>query len=332
MGSHGIDLILLTNGVQYVVFESMIWNLYSPIAGHSVNIFLLLGLGGSVGFLSGLSGVGGGFLMTPLLIMAGIPPTVAAATDSSQIVGSATSGAYAHYRMGSVDFKMGLLIFAGGFVGSTVGVEIIKFMREVGEVDFFIEIIYVVLLGILGFYMMAESVNCLIKKKRVPGSIEKSKKRSFHDRLIQILPWKMRFDKSGLILSPVLPILAGCFAGMVAAILGVGGGFIMLPTMCYVLRMPMHVAVGTNLFQEVLVCANITAMQAITNHTVDLGLALILLSGSTVGAQFGARLGHKVNADYLKLVLASVVLLVMVKILVELTFSPDLMLGLRGGR
>jgi len=264
--------------------------------------------------------------------MAGIPPTVAAATDSNQIVGSATSGAYAHYRMGSVDFKMGLLIFAGGFVGSTVGVEIIKFMREVGEVDFFIEITYVVLLGILGFYMMAESVNCLIKKKRVPGSIEKSKKRSFHDRLIQILPWKMRFDKSGLILSPIVPVLAGLFAGVVAAILGVGGGFIMLPTMCYVLRMPMHVVVGTNLFQEALVCANVTAMQSITNHTVDLALALILLLGSTVGAQFGARLSHRVNADYLKLVLASVILLVMVKILVELTFPPDLVLDIKGGR
>ncbi|MBL7225336.1 MAG: sulfite exporter TauE/SafE family protein [Desulfobacteraceae bacterium] len=310
----------------------MIWSLYSPIAGFSVNIFLLLGLGGSVGFLSGLSGVGGGFLLTPLLIMAGIPPTVAAATDSNQIVASATSGAYAHYRMGSVDFKMGLLIFTGGLVGSTVGVEIIKFMREVGEVDFFIEITYVVLLGILGFFMMADSINCLLKKRGIPGSVEKSKKRSFHDHLFQALPWKMRFDKSGVTLSPILPVLAGGFAGMVAAILGVGGGFIMLPTMCYVLRMPMHVVVGTNLFQEVLVCANITAMQAITNHTVDLALALILLSGSTVGAQFGARLGHKLNADYLKLVLASVVLLVMVKILVELTFSPDLMLGIKGER
>ena len=285
-----------------------------------------------MGFLSGLCGVGGGFLLTPLLIMSGISPTVAAATDSNQIVASATSGAYAHYRMGSVDFKMGLLIFAGGLVGSTVGVEIIKFMREVGEVDFFIEIIYVVLLGMLGFLMMADSISCLSKKRVVPGSIEKSKMRSFHDRLFQALPWKMRFDKSGVILSPILPVLAGGFAGMVAAILGVGGGFIMLPTMCYVLRMPMHVVVGTNLFQEVLVCANITAMQAITNHTVDLALALILLSGSTVGAQFGARLGHKLNADYLKLVLASVVLLVMVKIVVELTFSPDLMLGIEGGR
>ena len=271
--------------------------------------------------------------MTPLLIMAGIPPTVAAATDSNQIVASATSGAYAHYRMGSVDFKMGLFIFAGGLVGSTVGVEIIKFMREVGEVDFFIEITYVVLLGILGFFMMVDSVSCLSKKKGVPGSVEKSKKnRSFHDRLFQALPWKMRFDKSGVTLSLILPVLAGGFVGMVAAILGVGGGFIMLPIMCYVLRMPMHVVVGTNLFQEVLVCANITVMQAITNHTVDLALALILLSGSTVGAQFGARLGHKLNADYLKLVLASVVLLVMVKILVELTLSPDLILGIEGGR
>jgi len=250
-----------------------------------------------VGFLSGLSGVGGGFLMTPLLIMAGIPPTVAAATDSNQIVASATSGAFAHHRMGSVDFKMGLLIFAGGLVGSTVGVEIIKFMRGVGEVDFFIEITYVVLLGILGFFMMADSINCLIKTKRGAGSTEKAKKSPFHDRLIQVLPWKMRFDKSGVILSPVLPVLAGGFTGMVAAILGVGGGFIMLPTMCYVLRMPMHVAVGTNLFQEVLVCANVTAMQAVTNHTVDLALALILLLGSTVGAQFGARLGHKLNPD-----------------------------------
>ena len=223
MGSHGIDLILLTNEVQYVVFESMIWNIYSPIAGYSVNIFLLLGLGGSVGFLSGLSGVGGGFLMTPLLIMAGIPPTVAAATDSNQIVASATSGAYAHYRMGSVDFKMGLFIFAGGLVGSTAGVEIIKFMREVGEVDFFIEIIYVALLGILGSFLMADSIKCLLKKKNVPDSIESSRKSSFFDRLTQALPWKIRFDKSGLTLSAVLPVLAGCFAGMVAAILGVGG-------------------------------------------------------------------------------------------------------------
>ena len=310
----------------------MIWSLYSPIAGYSVNIFLLLGLGGSVGFLSGLCGVGGGFLLTPLLIMAGIPPTVAAATDSNQIVGSATSGAYAHYRMDSVDFKMGLLLFAGGFAGSTVGVTIIKFMREVGEVDFFMEITYVVLLGILGFFMIADSINSLSKKRGGGGSIEKSKRRSFHNVLIQILQWKMRFDKSGVTLSPVLPVLAGGFVGMVAAILGVGGGFIMLPTMCYVLRMPMHVAVGTNLFQEVLVCANITVMQAVTNHTVDLALALILLSGSTVGAQFGARLGHRLNADYLKLILASVVLLVMVKILVELTFSPDLVLDIKGGR
>ena len=310
----------------------MLWSLYSPIAGYSVNICLLLGLGGAVGFFSGLCGVGGGFLMTPLLIMAGIPPTVAAATDSNQIVASATSGTYAHYRMGSVDFKMGLFIFAGGLVGSTVGVEIIKYMGKIGEAGVFIEITYVVLLGILGFVMMADSINSLVKKKGVPGPIEKSKKKSFYDHLIQALPWKMRFDKSGLILSPILPVLAGGFTGMMAAILGVGGGFIMLPTMCYVLRMPMHVVVGTNLFQEVLVCANVTAMQSMTNHTVDLSLALILLLGSTIGAQFGVRLSHKLNANYLKLVLASVVLLVMVKILAELTFPPDLMLGIKGGR
>ena len=308
----------------------MVLSLYSPIAGYSVNIFVLLGLGGSVGFLSGLCGVGGGFLMTPLLIMVGIPPTIAAATDSSQIVASATSGAYAHYRMGNVDFKMGLFLFSGGLIGGTLGVKIIEFMRVIGEVDFFIKITYVVTLGILGSYMMVEGIRSLQKEKKVPSPVENSKKRSFYDRLIQVLPWKVRFVKSGVTLSPILPFLAGGVVGMLAAILGVGGGFIMLPAMCYLLRMPMHVVVGTNLFQEVLVCANVTVMQAITNHTVDLALSLILLLGSTVGAQFGARLGHKLKPDYLKLLLASFVLLVMVRILVELIFPPSLMLDLKG--
>jgi len=304
-------------------------SLYSPIAENSINVFILLGLGGSVGFFSGLCGVGGGFLMTPLLTMIGIPPTIAAASDSNQIVASAASGTYAHSRLGGVDFKMGLFLFAGGMAGSTVGVRVVESLKAQGHVDFIIRILYVVLLGGVGAYMMAEGVSCL-RKKPAPDPADQSLKPSVWDRFLEILPWPVRFGKSGITLSPLLPLVAGCLVGMVAAILGVGGGFIMLPTMCYVLRMPMRVVVGTNLFQELLVCVNITVLQAAENHTVDMVLALTLLVGSTVGAQFGARLSHKMNADYLKIIFASVVLIIMVKIFLELVIAPDLMLTLMG--
>jgi uncharacterized membrane protein YfcA len=308
-------------------------SLYSPIAHHSMNIYLLLGLGGSVGFLSGLCGVGGGFIMTPLLIMFGIPPTVAAASDSAQIVASATSGAYAHYRVGLVDLKMGLTIFGGGIIGSTLGVDIIKTMREAGNVGFFIDATYVVTLGIVGSYMMVEAVRCLRRNgDRETITENPSSKISLIERVSRILPWTVEFEKSGIRISPVLPFLVGGFVGMVAAILGVGGGFIMIPVMCYILRMPIRTVVGTNLFQEVLVCANITIMQAVENQSVDLSLALIILCGSTVGAQFGARLGHRLKADHLKIILASVVLLVMAKILLGLILQPDILLNLKGGQ
>ncbi len=304
-------------------------SLYSPIAENSINLFILLGLGSSVGFFAGLCGVGGGFLMTPLLTMIGIPPTIAAASDSNQIVASAASGTYAHSRLGGVDFKMGLFLFAGGMAGSTLGVRIVESLKAEGHIDFIIRILYVVLLGIVGTYMMMEGLACLRKK---PGSMEaeQSSKRSSYDRFLQVLPWPVRFGKSGITLSPLLPMAAGALVGMVAAILGVGGGFIMLPTMCYVLRMPMRVVVGTNLFQELLVCVNITVLQAAENQTVDLALALTLLAGSTIGAQFGAKLGHRLNADYLKIIFSSVVLIIMVKIFLELVITPDLMLSFKG--
>ena len=304
-------------------------SLYSPIAENSINVFILLGLGGSVGFFAGLCGVGGGFLMTPLLTMIGIPPTIAAASDSNQIVASAASGTYAHSRLGGVDFKMGLFLFAGGMAGSTVGVGIVESLKVQGHVDFIIRILYVALLGGVGAYMMAEGVSCL-RKKPAPNPADQSLTPSAWDRFLGVLPWPVRFGKSGITLSPLLPLVAGCLVGMVAAILGVGGGFIMLQTMCYVLRMPMRVVVGTNLFQELLVCVNITVLQAAENHTVDMVLALTLLVGSTVGAQFGARLSHKMNADYLKIIFASVVLIIMVKIFLELVIAPDLMLTLKG--
>lgn len=307
------------------------WNLYLPVAGNSINILLLFGLGAGVGFLSGLFGVGGGFLMTPLLIMAGIPSTVAAASDSNQIVAASTSGTYAHYRMGNVDFKMGFLLLVGGVIGGTLGVQIIKVLRALGNADFVIKITYVVMLGVVGSYMFLESLQNLRKKDVAEVKRAEPRRPSTYARLIQALPWQMKFDKSGVTFSALVPLFLGTLVGILAAIMGVGGGFIMVPVMVYMLRMPMHVVVGTSLFQILFTCVNVTVMQAISNHTVDLVLALILLVGSTLGAQVGAKLSKRLKADQLKILLASIVLLVMVQILVSLILTPNLLLGYKGG-
>ncbi len=308
----------------------MSWNIYLPIAGASVNIFLLLGLGGVVGFLSGLFGVGGGFLMTPLLIMAGIPPLVAAASDSNQIVAASTSATYAHYRMGNVDFKMGFLLLIGGIVGGALGVQLIHILRSMGNADFVIKITYVVMLGVVGSYMFMESLQSLRKASMAEKKVEPSKP-SLYVRTVQALPFQMKFTKSGVTLSIFLPFILGVFVGVLAAIMGVGGGFIMVPIMVYMLRMPMHVVVGTSLFQILFTCVNVTVLQAVENHTVDLILAILLLLGSTIGAQFGARLSRRLKGDQLKIILASVVLLVMVQMLFGLLLSPSVMLAYKGG-
>jgi hypothetical protein len=306
---------------------NMFWHLYLPIAGNSVNVLLIFAMGGMVGILSGIFGVGGGFLMTPLLIMAGIPPTVAAASDSNQIVGASTSGTLAHYRLGNVDFKMGVLLLIGGVVGGTLGVHIIKILRHLGNADFLIKVTYVLMLGFVGFYMFVESLQALKKDKVVPAA----KKESKYARLVNQLPWQMDFDKSGIQLSILMPLVLGIFVGILAAIMGVGGGFIMVPVMVYLLRMPMHVVVGTSLFQILFTCINVTILQAYTNHTVDFILALILLLGSTLGAQFGAKISKRLKGDQLKIFLASLVLLVMVKMLFDLLITPHVMLTYKGG-
>jgi hypothetical protein len=306
---------------------NMFWHLYLPIAGNSVNVLLIFAMGGMVGILSGIFGVGGGFLMTPLLIMAGIPPTVAAASDSNQIVGASTSGTLAHYRLGNVDFKMGVLLLIGGVVGGTLGVHIIKILRHLGNADFLIKVTYVLMLGFVGFYMFVESLQALKKDKVVPAA----KKESKYARLVNQLPWQMDFDKSGIQLSILMPLVLGIFVGILAAIMGVGGGFIMVPVMVYLLRMPMHVVVGTSLFQILFTCINVTILQAYTNHTVDFILALILLLGSTLGAQFGAKISKRLKGDQLKIFLASLVLLVMVKMLFDLLITPHVMLAYKGG-
>jgi uncharacterized membrane protein YfcA len=309
----------------------MHWSFYLPIAGHSLNVFMLLGLGAMVGFLSGLTGVGGGFLMTPLLIMAGIPPTIAAASDSNQIIASATSGTYAHYRLGNVDIKMGLILVMGGFFGGTLGVRIIKILRALGDADFFIRVTYVVMLTLVGSYMLVESIRCRRSESGLSQTETTLSQPSRFRRFIAILPGQTHFSTSGITVPFILPFLVGGFVGMLAAIMGLGGGFIMVPMMCYVLNMPMHVVVGTNLFQEVFVCANVTIMQAASNHTVDLLLAIILLIGSSIGAQLGARFSMRLKANNLKTLLACIVLAVMVKILLSLVLIPHYMLDFKGG-
>ncbi len=306
----------------------MLWHLYLPIAGNSVNVLLIFAMGGMVGILSGIFGVGGGFLMTPLLIMAGIPPTVAAASDSNQIVGASTSGTLAHYRLGNVDFKMGIVLLIGGVIGGTMGVQVIKILRQLGNADFLIKVTYVLMLGFVGFYMFVESLQAL-KKDKV--AVVAAKKESKYARLVNKLPWQVDFDKSGIRLSILMPLVLGTFVGVLAAIMGVGGGFIMVPVMVYLLRMPMHVVVGTSLFQILFTCIDVTIMQSYTNHTVDFILALILLLGSTLGAQFGAKISKRLKGDQLKIFLASLVLLVMVKMLFDLLVTPHVMLAYKGG-
>jgi uncharacterized membrane protein YfcA len=310
---------------------NMSWYIYLPIAQHSVALPIVVGLGFMVGLLSGLFGVGGGFLMTPLLIMIGIPPTVAAASDSNQIVAASASGTYAHYRLGNVDFKMGIYLLIGGVVGGTVGVQLIKLLRQMGNADFLIMITYVVMLGFVGGYMFLESLQGLRKSRAKGEAAPAPARESAYARAIGFLPFKTNFEKSGIVLSPLVPLFLGSLVGVLAAIMGVGGGFIMVPVMVYLLRMPMHVVVGTSLFQVLFTCINVTIMQAYSNRTVDFVLALLLLVGSTLGAQLGARLSTRLKEDQLKIFLASLVLLVMVKMLLSLVLTPGTLLSLHGG-
>jgi uncharacterized protein len=310
---------------------SLTMNLYLPIAGNSVNFLAIFGLGGAVGLLSGIFGVGGGFLMTPLLMMMGIPPTVAASSDSNQIVGASTSGTLAHFRLGNVDIKMGLLLLVGGVAGGSIGVQIIKILRQLGNADFLISITYVLMLGFVGGYMFLESLQAMKKSKSAVQQAPTPKRESIYAKMIRSMPLQMDFQRSGIRLSLGMPVFLGILVGILAAIMGVGGGFIMVPVMVYLLRMPMHVVVGTSLFQILFTCVNVTIMQASQNHTVDFILALLLLIGSSLGAQVGTKLGKKLGGEQLKILLASLVLLVMFKMLYDLLVRPDILLAYMGG-
>ncbi len=314
---------------------------YLPIALTSVSLWLVVGLGLLVGLLSGLFGVGGGFLMTPLLMMIGIPPTVAAATDANQIVAASASGTLAHWRLGNVDFKMGLLLLVGGFTGGALGVHVIKVLRATGGADFLIKMTYVIMLGVVGTFMFFESLNALKKQKaqanlseaELAAAEEKKKAKAAKAKkgLLSSLPFQIHFEKSGVTHSAILPVGLGIFVGVLAAIMGVGGGFLMVPVMIYLLRMPMHVVVGTSLFQIMFTCVEVTFLQAYQNHTVDIILAILLLAGSTIGAQIGTKLGKKLHGDQLKILLAIIVLGVTVKMILGLILEPSLLLAHGGG-
>jgi uncharacterized membrane protein YfcA len=292
--------------------------IYLPIAEVSINAFLLLGLGGVVGILSGMFGVGGGFLMTPLLFFIGIPPAVAVATEANQIVASSFSGALAHLKRKTVDLRMGLILLIGGIIGAGIGLIIFNYLKSLGQVDLLVKLCYVAFLGIIGSLMFIESLRAILKTQS--GSIPKKvrRPRSF----IQQLPFKMRFRTSGLYISVIPPILVGLLVGILSAIMGVGGGFIMVPAMIYILGMPTKVVVGTSLFQIIFVTGFTTVLHATTNYTVDIALAVLLLLGGVIGAQLGSQFGARLRAEQLRILLALMVIAVCVKIALDLLIMP----------
>ena len=285
-----------------------------------MNVFLVLGMGGIVGFLSGMFGVGGGFLMTPLLIFTGIPPAVAVATEANQIVASSVSGSIAQWRRRNVDVKMGLVLLAGGVVGSFIGVELVKVLRQSGQVDLVISLSYVFFLGMIGTLMLIEAIRTYFKSKA--GGPPPGRRPGQHN-WIHKLPFKMRFKRSKLYISAIPPVLVGMLVGLLAAIMGVGGGFIMVPAMIYLLRMPTSVVVGTSLFQIVFVTSLVTVLHSVQNQTVDVVLALMLMAGGVIGAQIGAIAGQKLKGEQLRALLALMVLGMCIKLGLDLVIEPS---------
>ena len=293
-------------------------HIYLPIAEMSVNIFLILAMGGGIGFLSGLFGVGGGFLMTPLLIFIGVPAPVAVGTEANQIVASSVSGVLAHWRRGNVDFKMGSILLVGGFFGSSAGVVLFKYLQFIGQIDLVIKLSFIIFLGIIGSLMFWESIRTIIRSHN-PAS----RRRKLHQHnWLHGLPLKVRFRKSKLYISAILPFAIGAVVGVLSAIMGVGGGFIMVPAMIYLLGMPTSVVIGTSLFQIIFVTANVTFLQALTVQTVDILLAILLLAGAVVGAQFGSKYSVRMKGEQLRALLAIMVLGVCIKIIADLVTKP----------
>ncbi|HWK45396.1 MAG TPA: sulfite exporter TauE/SafE family protein [Stellaceae bacterium] len=291
---------------------------YLPIAQVSLDVFVLLGLGAAVGFLSGVFGVGGGFLLTPLLIFIGVPQAVAVSSSANQLVGASVTGVLGHWRRGNVDFKMGFVLVVGGFFGSLLGVWLFSVLKRLGQIDLMISLSYVLLLGSLGGLMLVESVRAVLRLRRAGGV----RRRLHQHTWFHGLPFKMRFRRSKLYISALLPLTLGFGIGILSSLMGVGGGFIIVPAMIYILGMPTNVVPGTSLFQTIFISASVTILQAITNQTVDALLAMLLLIGAVVGVQYGARFGARLRGEYLRVLLALIILAVGAKLLVDLTVPP----------
>lgn len=290
---------------------------YLPIAEMSVNALVLLGMGGLVGFLSGLFGVGGGFLMTPLLIFIGIPPAVAVGTQANQLVAASVSGVLGHWRRGNVDFRMGWVMLAGSALGTVFGVWLFGMLQRLGQIDLVIALSYVVFLGVIAVLMLTESVSAMLRRRR-PGL----QRRKLHKHTaLHGLPFKIRFHKSRLYISALLPAGIGMVGGLLTSIMGIGGGFVLVPAMIYLLGMPASMVAGTSLFQIIFTTAIATFLQAYQNHTVDVLLALLLLAGGVIGAQFGTRASSVLKSEHARALLASLVLLVCLRMAVDL-FTP----------
>lgn len=292
--------------------------IYLPIAEISVNMFVLLGIGGIVGFLSGLFGVGGGFLITPLLFFIGIPPAIAVATGANQVVASSLSGVLAQLKRKAVDFRMGLVLLIGGLVGSSIGVWVFALLTKAGQVDLLVQLSYVLFLGFIGLTMFFESTRALLRARAGTAQV----RRAHTHNWVHGLPFKMKFRASGLYISVLPPLGVGALVGFLAAIMGVGGGFIMVPAMIYLLGMPTKVVIGTSLFQIIFVTAFTTIMHAVTANTVDMMLAILLILGGVFGAQFGALAGSRLRAEQLRILLSLLVIAVAGKIALDLLLRP----------
>jgi uncharacterized membrane protein YfcA len=296
------------------------FQIYLPIAEISVNLVVMLGLGAAVGFLSGMFGVGGGFLLTPFLMLSGIPPAIAVATGANQIVATSVSGTLAQWRRGNVDLRMGFVLIAGGVVGAVIGVFLLKILRELGQAGLMISLTYVAFLGVIGALMLWESVNA-IRRARAGKTV--SARKSGQHNWIHGLPLKMRFPRSRLYISAIPPLVIGSLVGLLASFLGVGGGFIMVPAMIYLLRMPTNIVIGTSIFQIIFVTAIVTLLHATLNHTLDVVLAFLLVVGGVIGGQFGVRAGQKLRGEQLRALLALMVLGVAIRLLFDLVLKPS---------
>jgi uncharacterized membrane protein YfcA len=299
---------------------------YLPIAEVSVNAFLLLGIGGVVGMLSGLFGVGGGFLITPLLFFIGVPPAVAVATGANQVVASSVSGVLAHLKRKTVDLRMGTVLLAGGMAGSGTGIWIFNLLSRLGQIDLTVQLAYIVFLGSVGLMMLQESIRAFLRARNA-APIRRSQHMWVHR-----LPLKVKFRTSGLYISVIPPLMVGFCVGVLAAIMGVGGGFLLVPAMIYLLGMPTKVVIGTSLFQTMFVTAFTTFMHAFTNQSVDLLLALLLIVGGVIGAQAGAHFGVRLKAEQLRILLALLVLAVALKLGLDLVLTPTEFYSVKAGR